>query len=668
MASEFQYLFTPLKIGPVTVRNRLMSTSHATLMGEANSKWGEPSFYGERYAYYQAERAKGGIGLIIFGQTAVHPTSAYELMNTSIAYDESAIPGFKLATDMIHKHGAKVFNQLFHSGLNNSGKVSKLPVWAPSAVPSALFAETPMVMEIDDIKEIVEHYGISAENSKAGGFDGVEIHASHGYLPQQFLSPFSNQRTDEYGGSLENRMRFLLEVVERIRDGIGSDMALGIRLCGDELTPGGLTLDDSVEIARRLAATGKIDYLSISLGNVSTATGVVVPPMYMPQGYGVYAAAAIKEAVDNIPVFCVGRITDPLHAEKILADGQADMVGMTRAHIADPEIGNKAREGRLDEIRQCVGCCQDCFGNVLVGVTAGCTQNPEVGSEKELGAGTLETAPQKKKVIVIGGGRAGMEVARVSALRGHKVILYEKSDKLGGQINLACRLPGRDEMESMIRWPQDELKRLGVEIIFNKEVTVELIEAENPDAVVVATGSKALRTGANGLNPIGILGSDQKNVYTVEDVLLGKAELGQNVVILDTEGHIKAAGIAELLADQGKHVEIITDKLFLGMVLDSLTMMAVQQRTASKGVQVTPSSTLIGIKENSVDVLHFFSQEVTTIEAVDSVVLITGAKAIDDLYLALKNKVKELYRVGDCVAPRTVDRAIHDGYFVGRSI
>lgn len=667
MAGEFQYLFTPLKIGPVTVRNRLMSTSHATLMGEANTKWAEPSFYGERYAYYQAERAKGGIGLIIFGQTAVHPTTAYELMNTSIAYDERAIPGFKLATDMIHQHGAKVFNQLFHSGLNNSGRHSKLPVWAPSPVPSALMGEIPKIMEIDDIKEMIEHYGISAENSKAGGFDGVEIHASHGYLPQQFLSPFSNQRTDEYGGSLENRMRFLLEIIDRIRRGIGSEMALGVRLCGDEMTPGGLTLDDSVEIASKLAATGKIDYLSISLGNVSTATGVVVPPMYMPQGYGVYAAAAIKEAVDNIPVFCVGRITDPLHAEKILADGQADMVGMTRAHIADPEVGNKAREGRLDEIRQCVGCCQDCFGNVLVGATAGCTQNPEVGNEKELGAGTLTPAPQKKKVMVIGGGRAGMEAARLAALRGHEVVLYEKSDKLGGQLNLACKLPGRDEMESIIRWPNDELKKLNVKVVFNTDVTVQLVEEEKPDAVVVATGSRPLRTGANGLNPLGIPGRERKNVYTVEDVLLGIAELGQKVIIFDSEGHIKAPGLAELLADQGKQVEIITDKPFMGMFLDSLTMMAVQQRVGGKGIIVTPFSTVVGIEENAVAVLNFFTQEVQMRE-VDAVVLVTGAEANEELYLTLKNKVKELYRIGDCVAPRTVDRAIHDGYFVGRSI
>lgn len=667
MAGEFQYLFTPLKIGPVTVRNRLMSTSHATLMGETNPKWGEPGLYGERYAYYQAERAKGGIGLIIFGQTAVHPTTSYELMNTSIAYDERAIPGFKLATDMIHQHGAKVFNQLFHSGLNNSGKHSKLPVWAPSPVPSALMGETPKVMEIEDIKEMVEYYGISAENSKAGGFDGVEIHASHGYLPQQFLSPFSNQRTDEYGGSLENRMRFLLEVIERIRKGIGNEMALGVRLCGDELTPGGLTLDDSVEIAGNLAASGKIDYLSISLGNVSTATGVVVPPMYMPQGYGVYAAAAIKEAVDNIPVFCVGRITDPLHAEKILADGQADMVGMTRAHIADPEVGNKAREGRLDEIRQCVGCCQDCFGNVLTGATAGCTQNPEAGDEKELGMGTLTPAPQKKKVMIIGGGRSGMEAARLAASRGHEVVIYEKSDKLGGQLNLACKLPGRDEMESIIRWPQDELKRLNVKVILNKEVTAQLVEEEKPDVVVVATGSRLLRTGANGLNPLGIPGSERKNVYTVEDVLLGRAEIGQKVLIFDSEGHIKAPGIAELLADRGKQVEIITDKPFMGMFLDSLTMMAVQQRVGSKGIRITPFSTVIGIEENTATVLNFFTQEVQMRE-VDTVVLVTGSEANEELYLTLKNNVKELYRVGDCVAPRTVDRAIHDGYFVGRSI
>lgn len=669
MSGEFNYLFTPMKIGPITVRNRLMSTSHATLMGDTNPEWGKPGFYGERYAYYQAERAKGGIGLIIFGQTAVHPTTAYELMNSSIAYDERAIPGFKLATDIIHKYGAKVFNQLFHSGLNNSGNQSKLPVWAPSPVPSALFGETPKEMEVEDIKEMIEYYGVSAENSKAGGFDGVEIHASHGYLPQQFLSPFTNHRTDEYGGSLENRMRFIVEVIDRIRTGIGSDLALGVRLCGDEMTPGGLTLDDSIEIARRLVDTGQVDFLSISLGNVSTATGVVVPPMYMPQGYGVYASAAIKEAIDSaIPVFCVGRITDPLHAEKILADGQADMVGLTRAHIADPEIGNKAREGRLDDIRQCVGCCQDCFGNVLVGATCGCTQNPEVGREKEWGIGTMQPAPQKKKVMIIGGGRAGMEAARLAALRGHDVVLYEKSDRLGGQINLASRLPGRDEMESIARWAEYQIKQLGVKIMLSKEVTVDLVEQEKPDAVVVATGSRFLRNGATGLNPSGIPGCDQENVFTVEDVLLGNAKLGEKIVIFDSEGNVKAPGVAELLADQGKQVELVTDKFFMGMLLDSLTMMAVQQRVMGTGVSVTSSSIVVSIDGDRVSVLNLFTQEVRVIEGVDAVVLVTGSQANEELYMALKDRVKEIYRIGDCVAPRTVDRAIYDGYLVGRSI
>jgi mycofactocin system FadH/OYE family oxidoreductase 2 len=670
MADQFQYLFTPLDIGPVTVRNRIMITAHATAYGDANPVCGEPGFYGERYAYYLAERAKGGAGLIYFGQVNIHPTSAYELVNASIGYDRAAIPGYKLATEMIHQHGAKVFIQFMHSGMNNSGEVSRLPVWAPSNVPGpgAIGRETPKAMEIEDIQEVIEYYGRCASYAKEGGFDGVEIHSTHSYLGQQFLSPLYNKRKDKYGGSLENRMRFLVEVLERIRNEIGRDMALGLRIPADELAPGGLTLDDMKVIARELEATGLIDFLNVSVGTIH-AIHMVIGPMYIPHAYLIPLIAGIKEAVKDIPIFCIGRIVDPLEAEKILADGHADMIGMTRAHIADPEIGNKAKEGRVDDIRNCIGCCQGCIGHIISWHPVTCVQNPVVGKEKDWGIGTLKPAPKRKKVMVIGGGPAGLEAARVAAERGHAVTVYEKEKELGGQINLATKLPGRDEMEGIVRYRKIQLDKLGVKVVLGTEVTPNLVEQEAPDAVVVATGSTPIRTGFQGFTCAEIPGFDQDYVVVAEDIIADRTKPGNRVLIVDEDLHMKALGLADLLSEQGKQVEIITRALYVGPEVDLVTLSAVYQRTCSKGVKFTP---LNFVKEilpgGSVIAYSVMTQEERKIEGIDTLVLVTGNQPEEALYFALKGKVKELYRIGDCVAPRKADRAIYEGHQVGRTL
>lgn len=667
MSDEFQYLFTPLKIGPVTVRNRIMTTAHANQLADPNPVWGKPGFYGERYARYLAERAKGGFGLITFGQTAVHPTTSYELLNTAIAYDEGAVPGFKLATDMIHEQGGKVFIQLFHSGANNTGSMSHLPVWAPSNVPGPglLGREVPKPMEKADIEELKDHYARSARNSKAGGFDGIEIHSTHGYLLQQFLSPITNKRTDQYGGSLENRLRLLVEVLERVREEIGNDMALGVRIPGDELLPGGLTSDDMAEVARRLEATGLVDFLNVSAATL-LSMHFVVPPMYMAHGFIAPLAANIKEAVDKIPIFTVGRNVDPLEAERILADGQADMVAMTRASIADPDLPNKAKEGRLDEIRNCVGCCQICVGVGFTGGSLGCTQNPAVGKEKEWGNGTLQPAEVKKKVLIVGGGPGGMEAAWVAAARGHEVVLYEKENELGGQINLAYKLPGRDEMDGLVRWRKNQLQKYGVKVILNTEVTTAIIEQEKPDALVLATGSTPLHNGLNGFTGFEVPGWNQANVVTAEDILAGKVIAGNKVVILDEEVHVKAAGLAEILASQGKEVHLLTRGLYVGMGIDASTLTAVMPRLKENGVDVRTLTFIKEISGRTVVTLGLLSFQEEKIEDVETVVLITGALPNDDLYTSMKERVPEFYRIGDCLSPRKADAAIFDGHKIGR--
>jgi mycofactocin system FadH/OYE family oxidoreductase 2 len=667
MQEQFRSLFNPLKVGPLMIRNRIMSAAHITRMIDPGPISGGPGFMGEQYAYYQAERAKGGVGLIICGYAGPHPSISQGAINAMMAYDKKAIPGFRLVTDTIHKYGATTFLQLAHTGsLILNTERSMMPPFSPSGLASALGSEPPKIMEIEDIEEIIEYFGKSAENTKSGGFDGVEIHSTHGSLLQQFLSPVTNKREDEYGGSLDNRMRLLLQVITRVKGVIGENMALGVRLCGEEFFPGGLTPDDAKEIAIKLEDTDKVDYISISIGHGSFSSMWVAPTMYIPAGYAVYASAAIKRAVNHIPVFVAGRITDPVYAEKILSDGYADMVGMTRALIADPEWPNKALEGRLDEIRKCTGCNQNCLGRTPSGVHVGCTQNPAVGKEKEWGIGTLKPATKRKTVMIAGGGPGGMEVAWIAAARGHQVTLYEKTDKLGGQINLARKFPGCDEMDGYAYWRIQQMAKYKVKVVFEQEVTVELVDLEKPDAVVVATGSRPFLGATTDWLPEPISGWKQDNVVSCEDILEERVNVGKRVVVLDIEGRTKGLPTADMLALQGKDVEFVTPLALPGAKQVGESRSFLQGRAAKNGVRFTPSSFITKISRNTITITNFLSKKERIEEGIDTLILVTHGKPNDELYFALKGRVPELYRIGNCVATRTVDRAIYQGHVVGR--
>jgi mycofactocin system FadH/OYE family oxidoreductase 2 len=626
---------------------------------------GGPGFMGERYANYLGERAKGGAGLIICGQTAVHPSTAWEqdMSNIMISYDERAIPGFKLVTDTIHNYGATAFLQLFHSGIVSSTVNSDLVALSPSTLLNP-WGELSKAMEIEDIEELIEYYGKCAQNGKDGGFDGIEIHSTHGYLPQQFLSPLSNKRTDDYGGSLDNRMRFLLRAIDRIKEVIGDRMALGVRLCGDDLTPGGISPDLAREVAVKLEATGKVDYISVSIGSILTGAHWVTPPMYIPSGSAVYASAAVREAVDHIPIFVAGRIIDPLHAEKILAEGHADMVGMTRALIADPEVAKKAQEGKLEDIRNCLGCVQRCGGlSTEYTIPISCTQNPAVGKEKEWGIGKIQHVAKGKKILIAGGGPGGMESAWVAASRGHRVTLYEKTDRLGGQINIASKLLGRDEMEGIIRWRIKQMSGHNIKVVLGQEVTSELVATEKPDAVIVATGSKPILRSINSYTPI--QGLEENNVVLCEDILEGRANVGNKVIVLDIQGRIKGLGIADMLALQGKAVELITPLFNPGAYVELFNLLFLLGRMRENGVKFTPNSYLQKISGKTVTIVDLLSRSERTEEGIDTIIIATHGTPNDELYFALKGKVPELHRIGDCLVPRMADRAIHDGHRVG---
>ncbi len=651
MYGQFKYLFTPLQIGKVVVPNRISFSSHLTNLAENNM----PS---ERYACYLAERAKGGAGLIITEEQTVHPTDhAYEKLID--AFKPEVVPGYRRICRAVHEFETRIFAQLNHNGAQGDGSYSRLPIWAPSPVPDFMFREVPKEMELEDIREVIEYFCRAASHVREGGFDGIELQIGHSSLLRQFLSPLTNLRNDDYGGSVENRMRFPLEVIEAVRRTVGADYTLGIRLCADEMVQGGLTLDDTKEMARRFEASKKIDFIDLSLATFYNLY-LVGASMHSPLGYTIPLAAGIKEVVD-LPVFCTGRINDPVMAERVLADGQADMIGMVRAQICDPEIANKAKEGRLEEIRYCVADNQGCYGRVGLNQTIGCIQNPNIGFEKERGAGSIKPAPIKKKVVIVGGGPAGLRAAAVAAQRGHTVTLYEKADKLGGQVNIAALGAGREEIASVIRNEENQLKLLPVEIVLNKEATAEFVMEQVPDVVIIATGSVPKE------NPLP--GADGPNVFNVWQALLNEKDVGKKVLFIDNDGHHQGTATVEMLVDRGRQVHIVTSSPTIGSELGpSQDSYLSHQRLAQKVVTFTPDLAVVEIKGLEVNGLNYYNNEWHTFKDHDSVVYALGNRAEDALYKSLKGKVKELYRVGDCVAPRKIDMAILEGENIGRTI
>jgi len=648
---EFKYLFSPVQLGSVVVPNRIHFAAHMTNFGENHQ-------ISERHIYYYQERAKGGCGLITTEELGVHPTDL-PYANLVDAFDPDTIPGFRRLTQAIHDYDTRIFAQLNHNGLQGDGKISRLPIWGPSPGRDPIFRETAKEMEIEDIQECIAFFAKSAAYVVEGGFDGIELQLGHSSLIRQFLSPATNFRTDVYGGSLQNRMRFCLEVVNAVRKAVGQDFTLGVRLNADEMHPrGGLTLEDAKQIAARLEAAGQLDFMDLSLGTFYNLF-LVEGSMHTPLGYTAPLAAGIRSVI-SLPVFCTNRINDPHLAEKILADGHADMIGMVRALICDPQLPNKALEGRSEDIRHCVADNQGCIARMGLGFRLGCIQNPAVGEEKTLGMGTVRPCERPKKVVVAGAGPAGLEVARTAALRRHKVIVFEKNEEVGGQNIIAGKTAGRQEITGVTRWLIGQINKLDVELRLGVEATVHTVLQETPDAVVLATGSVPNEKPFPGEY-------GYPDVVTTWQILNREVETGPMVLLIDTDGHHQASGTAEYLANQSKTVHILTPALFVGAGLGPLQdLYLARQRLAQKGVTFTPDIAVLEIQGTLVKGLNVYSNEMIDFDGYDTVVLATGNAACEALYFALKGKVKELYRIGDCVAPRKTDMAIVEGNRVGR--
>ena len=651
----FQYLFSPLKIGKVEVKNRLSFQPHLT-------NFAVNCLPSERHMYYWGERAKGGVGLIITEEMSVHPTDmAYEKLID--VYHHEVIPGFRKITDKIHSHDGKIFAQLNHNGQQADGSISRLPVFAPSPVPDCLFREVPKAMEVEDIEEVAHYFAMSAVHVREGGFDGVELQYGHSSLARQFMSPLSNQRTDEFGGSLENRMRAAVMFVEAVRKAVGNDFTVGIRMCADEMIPGGLNLADVQEICQKFEATGLLDFFDLSIATFYNLY-LVEGSMHTPLGYTIPLAAGIREKV-KLPVFCTGRINDPVMAERVLANGQADMIGMCRGLIVDPFLPKKAQEGRLDDLRYCIADNQGCIGRMGINRLLGCIQNPAVGLEKTWGEGTLKPAKVKKKVMIIGGGPAGLWAAKMAGQRGHDVTLYDRNEEVGGQVLIAMKGAGRDEFGVIIRNEKGQVDKAGVKVKCGVEVTTDMVLKANPDVVICATGSVPKE------NPVP--GADGPAVYNVWEVLKGKADLGENVILIDYDGHHRATATAEWIVNQGKKCYMITSSLFIGAELGPLQdLYLTRQRLLQKGVTFCPDIAVMEISgergNKQVKGFNVYSNAWMEWGPYDSVVLAMGQRVDDALYFSLKGKVKELYRIGDAVAPRKVDMAIWEGHKLGREI
>ena len=649
---QFTHLFTPFNLGQMPVKNRIVVPAHATLL---MPKDGMPT---DRIFHYWMAKARGGVGLII---THIHNVQPDQGDAPPIALEtEEGIAAYSRIADGLHREGAKFLIQIGQWGGNANSQLHGGGLMGPSAGPSKVLSkflpaavETAHEMETEDIARVVTSFREASARAMRAGFDGVEIQGAAYFMVTQFMSPATNRRQDEYGGSLDNRLRLAREVIQAAREGVGENGVVGIRLSGDEFSEDGLKLTDMLEIAPRLEATGQLDFIDVMAGPGSAA---LAPPSYYKPGSLVYLTEAIREVV-KLPLICSQRINGPVMAEEVLASGAADLIAMNRPIMADPEMPNKARAGLLDEIRGCIAC-NECLYRVNSGMPMACTVNPEMGREEQM---ELQAAEKRKKVMVIGGGPAGLEAARVAALRGHQVSLYERGRGLGGQSLIASRAPGREDLDEIRRYYSHQMDLLGVEVHLKTEATAEAIQRGEPDEVVIATGSQPAMPD---LSSAGVQLVDPRAVLSGEVQL----EESQRVVVLAGEHHIQALSTADYLADKGCQVQVLTEALYAGSQLETNQVELLYRRLLSKGVVITPLSAVKLIDGRTVVTENVATKQEATIEEVDLVVAAYGGSADDSLYHKLKGRVNGLTLIGDALAPRRLMDAILDGARAGRRL
>jgi 2,4-dienoyl-CoA reductase-like NADH-dependent reductase (Old Yellow Enzyme family)/thioredoxin reductase len=646
MTKYYPSLFQSLKIGSLSLKNRLvvppMGTGFAS--GDGNVT--------DRLINYHEARAKGGFALITMEVTAVDGIEGKGSAHQLSIFDDRFIPGFKRLVERVHDAGAKVGVQLYHPGrVTLPAYIGGLQPVGPSSVPDPIWRQDTRELTIQDIARLVESFAQGARRAKEAGFDIVELHGAHGYLISQFMSGYANKRTDEYGGGFEGFIRFPVEIIRRVRQMVGPDFPVFFRISGDELVPMGRTVAESIEMAKRLVQEG-VNVIDVSIG-VMESSAVTSAPPDMEQGFNAKMAAAFKKALP-IPIIAVGRINEPDIADEIVSSGKADLIAIGRQSLTDPEWPNKTAEGRKNDIVKCISCNEGCIEGLVIWRRSmiTCVQNLALGKEDEYAS---PRASKRKKVLIAGGGPAGLEAARTAALWGHEVILYEKDKALGGQVNIAVIPPKKDIYSEVTLSRVKAITELGVEIHPGEELTPEIVKQIAPDVLIIATGSKPLVPKISGIG--------QKNVITAAEALRG-TNVGDRVVVVG--GGLVGCETSDYLAQQGKEVTVVEMLRHTARDIGPAARYFLRRRLAEKGIKILTSTTVEeivegGVKVNSGEGSRFLGPT-------DTVVIATGAESVNELGPAVAGIVPEVYVIGDAASPGKIMAAVEQAAELARKL
>ncbi|MFV1852196.1 MAG: FAD-dependent oxidoreductase [Thalassospira sp.] len=665
-------LLQPYQLKHLTLRNRIMMTSHEPAYPED----GMPK---ERYRAYHVERAKGGVAMTMTAGSAAVSKDSPPVFNNLLVWKDEVVPWMKDLTDAVHEQGAAVMIQLTHLGRRTRwDKANWLPVVSPSHHREAAHRAFPKKMEDWDIERIIKDYGDAAERMKAGGMDGIELQA-YGHLMDQFWSPLTNELDGPYGGSIDNRLRFTFDVLTEIRKRVGSEFIVGVRYTGDEDLEGGLTQSDGLEISKRLKNSGMVDFLNVIRGHIDTDAGLtdVIPIQGMANSPHLDFVGEIRAAT-NFPTFHAAKIPDVATARHAIASGKVDMVGMTRAHMTDPHIVRKIIEKREDDIRPCVGA-NYCLDRIYQGGSAYCIHNAATGRELSMPQ-IIDKAETRKKVVIVGTGPAGMEAARVAGERGHEVVVFEAAADPGGQIRLTAQSERRREMISIIEWRMSQCTNLGVTFNFNTWAEADTITAENPDVVIIATG---------GMPHTDVLSRGNELVVSSWDIISGDVKPGSNVLVYDDAGDHAGLQAAELIAQSGAKVEIMTpDRAFAPEVM-AMNLVPYMRSMQKLDTTFTVTYRLDAVEKQGNQLIAHVGSDyggVAKERIVDQVVVNHGTIPLDDIYFDLKPMSSnlgemshdqllggqaqsvvrnpegsfQLFRIGDAVSARNTHAAIYD--------